>query len=116
MELPWHRLPALSGKGEDAFAGPAWFGEPDPDYGGEVTRSYWGNEALAEDTYLRRDGDESGTSFLIVGAYPDNTAQRDQQRPGTIDHFEALRRIAAVPAPAQDPVFGKGGPLVREWR
>jgi uncharacterized protein YjlB len=46
--------------------------------------------------------------FLIVGAYPDNTAQRDQQRPGTIDHVEALRRIAAVPAPAQDPVFGKG--------
>ena len=40
----------------------------------------------------------------------------DQQRPGTIDHVEALRRIAAVPAPAQDPVFGKDGPLVREWR
>ena len=32
------------------------------------------------------------------------------------DHVEALRRIAAVPAPAQDPVFGKDGPLVREWR
>jgi uncharacterized protein YjlB len=59
---------------------------------------------------------ESSSDFLIVGAYPDNTAQRDQQRPGTIDHVEALRRIAAVPAPAQDPVFGKDGPLVREWR
>jgi len=59
---------------------------------------------------------ESSSDFLIVGAYPDNTAQRDQQRPGTIDHVEALRRIATVPAPAQDPVFGKDGPLVREWR
>jgi RNA polymerase primary sigma factor len=34
-----------------------------------VTRSYWGNDALAKDTYLTRPSDASGTSFLIVGAY-----------------------------------------------
>jgi transcriptional regulator with XRE-family HTH domain len=67
LDLPWHRLPSADG-GTDAFAGPAWYGEPDPDRA-PVTRSYWGNDALAEDLHLRRDGDESGTSFLIVGAY-----------------------------------------------
>jgi transcriptional regulator with XRE-family HTH domain len=72
LELPWHRLPGKGGAGVVAFAGPAWFGEPDSERGG-VTRSYWGNDALAADTYLARDNSDSGTSFLIVGAYdPDD--------------------------------------------
>jgi uncharacterized protein YjlB len=59
---------------------------------------------------------DSSRDLLIVGAYPDNTPGRDQQRPGTIDHAEALERIAKVPAPAADPVFGKDGPLVEAWK
>ncbi|MHA7263487.1 helix-turn-helix domain-containing protein [Arthrobacter sp. TMN-37] len=66
MDLPWHRLPSGDGT-EVAFAGPAWFGEEDPDKG--CTRSYWGNNALAIDTLLERVDDRSGTSFLIVGAF-----------------------------------------------
>ncbi|WP_353814856.1 helix-turn-helix domain-containing protein [Agromyces sp. SYSU T00266] len=72
LELPWHRLPADGGADSVAYAGPAWYGEKDIERGG-VTRSFWGNDALAADTHLLRDGDESGTSFLIVGAYdPDD--------------------------------------------
>ncbi len=68
LDLPWRRVPG----DPEPYAGPAWFGQEDPDKK-SVTRSYWGNRALAEDTLLARDGDESGTSFLIVGAYdPDD--------------------------------------------
>ncbi|GAA4923908.1 RNA polymerase primary sigma factor [Nonomuraea thailandensis] len=60
MELPWHRL-------DKDYAGPAWYGEWDPEK--ECTRSYWGNPALAADALLDRPDGQSGTSFLIVGAY-----------------------------------------------
>lgn len=79
LDLPWHRLPAESGDGSSAFAGPAWFGGEDPALK-PVARSYWGNDALAEDTHLRRDGEDSGTSFLIVGAYDPSSDE-----PGTIE-------------------------------
>ena len=63
IELPWHNTDG------NQFAGPGWFGEPDPAEAGEVTRSYWGNRTLGEDLYLSRADGVSGTSFLIVGAY-----------------------------------------------
>lgn len=79
LELPWHRLPRAGGSRFDAYAGPAWFGEKDPARGG-VTRSYWGNDALAADTYLAREEGQSGTSFLIVGAHdPDDQVQTIEQ-------------------------------------
>lgn len=59
---------------------------------------------------------ESSRDLVIVGAYPDNTPQVDQQRPGTMDHAQALERIASVPVPTADPLFGKGGPLVEAWK
>ncbi len=59
---------------------------------------------------------EASPDLVIVGAYPDNTPQRDQQRPGTMEHGEAVKRIAGVPVPGADPVFGKDGPLTRAWR
>jgi acyl-CoA hydrolase len=31
------------------------------------------------------------------------------------DHREALERIAKVASPAQDPVYGRDGPLPRLW-
>jgi transcriptional regulator with XRE-family HTH domain len=75
LDLPWHRLPAADGTTTKAYAGPAWYGEKDAERG-EVTRSYWGNEALASDTHLERANDESGTSFLVVGAYdPDDAVE-----------------------------------------
>ncbi|KRE65820.1 MULTISPECIES: helix-turn-helix domain-containing protein [Micrococcaceae] len=71
LDLPWHRLPNVDGA-LVSYAGPAWFGEKDGDRG-DVTRSYWGNNALAADTHLARANQESGTSFLVVGAYdPDD--------------------------------------------
>lgn len=52
--------------------------------------------------------------LLVVGAYPDS-GTFDQQRPGEIGHREALERIAKVPVPAQDPVYGRDGPLTQLW-
>jgi uncharacterized protein YjlB len=52
--------------------------------------------------------------LLVVGAYP-SSGSYDQWRPGEISHREALERIAKVPSPAQDPVYGRDGPLTRLW-
>ncbi|MFI7675609.1 helix-turn-helix transcriptional regulator [Actinophytocola sp. NPDC049390] len=64
LDLPWH---AINGA---AFAGPAWFGEPDtePEHRG-VSRSWWAGEQTVQDLHLEREGDDPGTSFLIVGAH-----------------------------------------------
>jgi RNA polymerase primary sigma factor len=64
LELPWRRVHG------ETFAGPAWFGRPDPDSkNGEVVRSWWADEETAARLHLTRDSDEPGTSFLIVGAH-----------------------------------------------
>ncbi|MFF9162780.1 helix-turn-helix domain-containing protein [Streptomyces longwoodensis] len=64
LELPWREVDGHS------YAGPAWFGRPDPDSpGAEVARSWWADEDTVERLHLSRDGDEPGTSFLIVGAH-----------------------------------------------
>jgi transcriptional regulator with XRE-family HTH domain len=63
IELPWHKT------GQGQFAGPGWFGEPDPDEECQVTRSYWGNRALGTDLYMPREDGIPGTTFLVVGAY-----------------------------------------------
>ncbi|MFS4093951.1 helix-turn-helix domain-containing protein [Streptomyces sp. AF1A] len=64
LELPWRRVHG------ETFAGPAWFGRPDPDSkNGEVVRSWWADEEMAARLHLTRDSDEPGTSFLIVGAH-----------------------------------------------
>lgn len=52
--------------------------------------------------------------LLVVGAYP-SSGSYDQWRPGEVGHREALERIAKVPSPAQDPVYGRDGPLTRLW-
>ncbi|MFF9273632.1 helix-turn-helix transcriptional regulator [Streptomyces griseosporeus] len=64
LDLPWHQV------GAEAFAGPAWLGEPDtePEHEG-VSRSWWADEETVRRLCLERSGDEPGTSFLIVGAY-----------------------------------------------
>lgn len=47
--------------------------------------------------------------LLIVGAYPDNAPRPDQYRGKAAEHDAAVRKIAAVPPPAADPVTG--GPI-----
>ncbi|MFI1371522.1 helix-turn-helix domain-containing protein [Streptomyces longwoodensis] len=64
LELPWREVDGRP------YAGPAWFGRPDPNsQGAEVARSWWADEDTVERLRLSRDGDEPGTSFLIVGAH-----------------------------------------------
>ncbi|MFF1305361.1 helix-turn-helix transcriptional regulator [Streptomyces sp. NPDC058307] len=64
LELPWREV-----EGE-TYAGPAWFGRPDPDSpGAMVARSWWADEETVARLYLTRESDEPGTSFLIVGAH-----------------------------------------------
>jgi uncharacterized protein YjlB len=56
--------------------------------------------------------------LLVVGAYPLGAGggKYDEPEPEEMSHQEAIRAIAAVPAPDKDPVFGDDGPLVRLWR
>lgn len=64
LELPWREV---DGK---PWAGPAWFGRPDPDSpGADVARSWWADEETVARLHLTRENDEPGTSFLIVGAH-----------------------------------------------
>ncbi|MFI8188770.1 helix-turn-helix domain-containing protein [Streptomyces sp. NPDC085946] len=64
LDLPWHQLDGR------AFAGPAWFGEPDTDpEHKDVSRSWWADEQTVRDLHLERPRPDPGTSFLIVGAH-----------------------------------------------
>ena len=51
--------------------------------------------------------------LLVVGAYPPE-GRYDQPEPGEAGR-QARQLIAQVPAPATDPVYGPGGPLVACW-
>lgn len=62
LDLPWRRL------GSTDYAGPAWLGVPDPQHDG-AARSWWADERTVDDLFLRRESDDPGTSFLIVGAH-----------------------------------------------
>ncbi|MBB4923855.1 RNA polymerase primary sigma factor [Kitasatospora kifunensis] len=64
LDLPWREVDG------ERFAGPAWLGRPDPDADNpEVVRSWWADEGMVENLHLTREGDDPGTSFLIVGAH-----------------------------------------------
>ncbi|MFD5035582.1 helix-turn-helix transcriptional regulator [Streptomyces sp. ADI93-02] len=64
LDLPWRKV---EGK---PWAGPAWFGRPDPDAeNGDVARSWWADAESTERLHLTRESAEPGTSFLIVGAH-----------------------------------------------
>ncbi|MFF0560208.1 helix-turn-helix transcriptional regulator [Streptomyces sp. NPDC004266] len=64
LDLPWRRV------NDEACAGPAWLGRPDPDSpGARVARSWWADEETVESLHLTRGSGEPGTSFLIVGAH-----------------------------------------------
>ncbi|MFB6863811.1 transcriptional regulator [Streptomyces virginiae] len=64
LDLPWREVDGRR------FAGPAWFGEPDASAeNADVVRSWWADAETVEGLHLTREGDEPGTSFLIVGAH-----------------------------------------------
>ncbi|MEU8698032.1 helix-turn-helix transcriptional regulator [Streptomyces sp. NPDC048680] len=64
LDLPWREVDGRP------WAGPAWFGRPDPDAdSSDVARSWWADEEKVERLHLTRESDEPGTSFLIVGAH-----------------------------------------------
>ncbi|MFJ3496440.1 helix-turn-helix transcriptional regulator [Streptomyces sp. NPDC086091] len=64
LELPWREVDGR------AYAGPAWFGRPDPEtQGAQVARSWWADEETVAALHLTRENDEPGTSFLVVGAH-----------------------------------------------
>jgi len=57
---------------------------------------------------------DASSDFAVVGAYPDG---RDwdllRGRPG--ERPEADRKIAALPIPDNDPIYGAEGPLRQVW-
>jgi len=53
--------------------------------------------------------------FRVVGAYPRGT-DMDMNYGERRERPRADQRIAALPRPAQDPVFGEGGPLIALWQ
>jgi uncharacterized protein YjlB len=52
--------------------------------------------------------------LVVIGAYPPR-GKFDLCRGSKADHDKALARIAEVPAPETDPVFGEDGPLIALW-
>jgi uncharacterized protein YjlB len=53
--------------------------------------------------------------LLVVGAYPKGS-DYDEPKPEEADPKYARKRIAAVPAPRCDPLYGAGGPLTTLWK
>jgi len=54
------------------------------------------------------------TDFLVVGAYPP-AGRYDLCRGSKAEHAKALKTIPQTPLPTADPVYGKGGPLMKLW-
>ncbi|OLZ69894.1 transcriptional regulator [Streptomyces sp. IMTB 2501] len=78
LELPWREVDG------EPYAGPAWFGRPDPDSpGARVARSWWADEETVARLHLTRETDEPGTSFLIVGAH--DVASLEENSPNDDD-------------------------------
>ncbi|WP_247593845.1 helix-turn-helix transcriptional regulator [Streptomyces sp. S816] len=85
LDLPWHETDGR------AYAGPAWFGEPDTDpEHQDVSRSWWADDATLRKLHLDRSTDEPGTSFLIVGAYDASGANETLREM----HDELVRSLA----------------------
>ncbi len=80
-ELAWHEVD------DDTFAGPGWFGRTDDD---GTAASYWGNETLARDLFLNREG--TGTTACVVG-FHDASADIDRD---PVDLARELVEAAAV--------------------
>jgi uncharacterized protein YjlB len=58
--------------------------------------------------------ERASPDLVVVGAYPRGQSP-DTCTPGAPDHQRAAARVAAVPLPACDPVYGVPGPLLERW-
>ena len=56
---------------------------------------------------------EASKNFLVVGAYPPDGTY--DECTDTRERADAARRIARIPKPKADPVFGREGPLTALW-
>jgi uncharacterized protein YjlB len=94
-------------------------------YSGEVTVQFGGENGVV---IKARPGDvlvlPAGTGHKklsssgrlgVVGAYPDGR-QPDTCMPPFVRTGKAADKVASVPLPACDPVFGPGGPLFEHWK
>lgn len=57
---------------------------------------------------------DSSRNFQVVGAYPKDGTY--DECTDSRDRPDAIKRIARVGRPAQDPVYGTRGPLAKLWR
>jgi uncharacterized protein YjlB len=57
---------------------------------------------------------ESSRTFLVVGAYPEEGSY--DECTDTRERADAMKRIAKVPKPAKDPVYGAAGGLALLWQ
>lgn len=80
-ELAWHKE-----AGGQTYAGPGWFGRTAED---GTAASYWGNETLARDLYLDREG--TGTTACVVG-FHDASDDKDRK---PVELAQDLVRAAA---------------------
>lgn len=58
---------------------------------------------------------DASADFLVVGAYPAGQEDYDLLRGDPGEEESAKQRIAAVPLPEADPVYGARGPLLKRW-
>ncbi|MFH8792369.1 helix-turn-helix transcriptional regulator [Streptomyces sp. NPDC017941] len=92
LDLPWREV------ADKSWAGPAWLGRPDPESpGAEVARSWWADEQMVDSLHLKRESDEPGTSFLIVGAHDvaslaDESAVGDGEN-GELEDTDSIQRM-----------------------
>ncbi len=57
---------------------------------------------------------EQSPDFQVIGAYPKGQSW-DMNYGGADERLAAIPRIAQVPLPLNDPLFGKDGPLMKLW-
>lgn len=56
----------------------------------------------------------ASNDLMIIGAYPDGQDPDMNRAEGS--HNQAAEKVRAVPMPKSDPVYGRDGPLVKEWQ
>jgi uncharacterized protein YjlB len=57
-----------------------------------------------------------GDGFEVCGAYPRGQEHPNILRPEEADHDRSAERIAQLPLPQTDPIYGRDGPVTRHWR
>ena len=73
-------------------------------------------DALVIPAGVSHCNDGASDDLVVVGAYPGGR-EPDMERHGSDEASEAARkRIASVPRPETDPLFGKDGPLPQSWQ